>query len=40
MKALVTEISKRMNLIRGMIFGTQYIYMKKDVNENLHRLVC
>lgn len=40
MKALVSEIAKRLNLAKGMIFGSQYLYLKKEVNENLIKLLC
>ncbi|CAD8120758.1 unnamed protein product [Paramecium sonneborni] len=40
MKALVTEICKRLVQSKGLLFGQTQVYFKKDAIENLNKLLC
>ncbi|CAD8186949.1 unnamed protein product [Paramecium octaurelia] len=40
MKALVTEICKRLTQSKGLLFGQSQVYFKKEAIENLNKLLC
>ncbi|CAK87739.1 unnamed protein product (macronuclear) [Paramecium tetraurelia] len=40
MKALVREISKRITQAKGLLFGQNQVYFKKEAFENINKLLC
>ncbi|CAD8081389.1 unnamed protein product [Paramecium primaurelia] len=40
MKALVREISKRLIQSKGLLFGQNQVYFKKEAYENINKLLC
>ncbi|CAD8084355.1 unnamed protein product [Paramecium sonneborni] len=40
MKALVREISKRLTQSKGLLFGQNQVYFKKEAYENINKLLC